>query len=75
MRAGLRRWAPIGVVIVVVLVILGTVPIAGFCDGPAPGWVENTGGCAQWTLLEYAYPWHWGVPDQCLGVCGETLAP
>jgi hypothetical protein len=75
MRAGLRRWAPIGLVVAIVLVVAGTIPVFQFCDGNAPGWVENRGGCASWTLLENVYPWHWGTPHQCLGMCGDLLAP
>ena len=57
-------------VVAVVVVLLANVKM-GFCDGPAPGWVENRGGCAEWSVLEYLYPWHWGSPDQSLGLCRE----
>ena len=67
MRGGLRRCLPVAMAVLILLGI-ALVPI-DFCDGNAPGWAENRGGCARWTLLEYAYPWHWGVPDQCLGMC------
>ena len=70
MTRRLPRWVLVaGILAAGVLMLAALVPI-GFCDGPAPGWAENRGGCATWTLLEYAYPWHWGVPDQCLGLCG-----
>ena len=57
------------------LVFVASRPIIGFCDGPAPGWVENDGGCASWSPVEYLYPWHWGIPDQCLGLCEDSLLP
>jgi hypothetical protein len=63
-----RSWLAAAVVTVALLVLAGTVRLS-FCDGPAPGWAENRGGCAEWSVLEYLYPWHWGVPDQCLGLC------
>ena len=67
----MRRWALIGVV--VALLVVGSMPVFQFCDGPAPGWARSEGGCARWSLLEYALPWHWGVPDQCLGMCPDSL--
>jgi hypothetical protein len=72
--AGIRPWIPALILAAVVLVAASIVRI-GHCDGPAPGWVENRGGCAEWAPIEYAFPWHWGVPDQCLGLCDDSLTP
>lgn len=58
--------------LLIVVAVLSQVKM-GYCDGSAPGWVENNGGCAEWSALEYLYPWHWGVPDQCLGLCPDSL--
>ena len=74
MRARLSTWTLIGLVVGLILVGASR-PFIGFCDGSAPGWVENRGGCASWSPIEYLYPWHWGVPDQCLGLCGDSLLP
>ena len=60
-----------GVIGLVVAVTGLAQPRIGQCDGNAPGWVENHGGCAEWGAWEFLYPWHWGVPDQCLGMCAE----
>lgn len=56
-----------------ILVVVLFFPWMQWCDGNAPGWVENRGGCASWALWEYLLPWHWGVPDQCLGLCPDSL--
>jgi hypothetical protein len=64
----------IGIGIIVALLVASR-PMIRFCDGNAPGWVENRGGCATWSPIEYLYPWHWGVPDQCLGLCEGSLLP
>jgi hypothetical protein len=56
-----------------ILLLAASMPVFSYCDGPAPGWVENNGGCASWSPIEYLYPWHWGVPDQCLGMCPDSL--
>jgi hypothetical protein len=68
------RWLPVALVAALLLVLAATMGV-GWCDGPAPGWVENHDGCASWSVLEYLYPWHWGVPDQCLGLCPDSLEP
>lgn len=57
------------------LVVAVSATRIGQCDGDAPGWVENDGGCAEWGALEFLYPWHWGVPDQCLGLCTGPPTP
>jgi hypothetical protein len=73
MRTIGRGWLAAILVVAIVVVMAGTVRLS-FCDGPAPGWAENKDGCAEWSVLEYLYPWHWGVPDQCLGLC-DSLGP
>jgi hypothetical protein len=65
-------WLAVGVLVIGLFV--ASMPILSFCDGNAPGWVENEGGCASWSPIEYLFPWHWGVPDQCLGLCRD-LSP
>ncbi len=65
----MRRWV-IGFLLAIgLLLAVASLPLFQLCDGPAPGWVENRGGCATWSPIEYLFPWHWGVPDQCLGLC------
>ena len=71
----LGRWLlGAGIAILFAVALAGPLRI-GFCDGSAPGWVENRGGCAEWAVWEYLYPWHWGIPDQCLGLCDGSLRP
>src|SRR6187551_2197948 len=76
MRAARALW-PVAVVVGVVafVVAAGLSTRIGQCDGNAPGWVENHGGCAEWGAFEFLYPWHWGIPDQCLGLCGPEPYP
>jgi hypothetical protein len=69
----MRRGLGIGLTVAILLTLAATVPVFAQCDGNAPGWVENNGGCASWSPIEYLYPWHWGVPDQCLGLCRDSL--
>ena len=73
------RWRLVSVLaafVVVAIALSMTSPVKqAWCDGTAPGWVENKGGCAEWSMWEYLYPWHWGIPDQCLGLCDNSLRP
>lgn len=59
--------------VIVLLIIAASIGRIGVCDGPAPGWAKNENGCASWSVVEYAFPWHWGVPDQRLGLCHPSL--
>lgn len=68
-----RRWLVAASVLAVLVVLALAMPTFGQCDGDAPGFVDNQNGCATWSLLDYAYPWNWGLPDQCLGLCPNSL--
>lgn len=74
-----HRWL-MGLAIALIVVVGGAANMLGtttiMCDGVVPAWVDpahqSTGCVTMPPMWEYAYPWHWGAEDVCLGMCLEA---